>query len=140
MARPNHYFHGEWFVKRLPVLKLPVIIGAVFVLTACPAEMWIPVETVPRQAVPLAHVQYLETQPDRPYIVVGIITPEPGAYDTEAQAVKAMRNEAAKHGADAIFIESKAESGGWRFSVSPFGGGGGSTKDAVYRAKAIVWK
>ena len=61
-------------------------------------------------------------------------------YETEAEAVKAMRKEAAKHGADAIFIESATKEGGWRFGFSRFGGEGGSFSDVQYRARAIVWK
>ena len=120
--------------------KLAVICLVALLLCACPAEMWIPVETVPRQAVTMEHVQYLEEMPAKPFTVIGIITPPAGEYDTEAEAVKAMRREAAKHGADAIFIESRNETTGWKFSASPFGGSGGSSKDVVFRAKAIVWR
>ncbi len=42
----------------------------------------------------------------------------------------------AKYGADAIFIESQSESGGWRFK----GASGGSFSELRFRAKAIVWK
>jgi hypothetical protein len=52
----------------------------------------------------------------------------------------AMRKEAAKHGADAIFIELGTKEGGWRFGFSRFGGEGGSFSDVQYRARAIVWK
>ena len=51
-----------------------------------------------------------------------------------------MRKEAAKHGADAIFIESATKEGGWRVGFSRFGGEGGSFSDVQYRARAIVWK
>ena len=54
--------------------------------------------------------------------------------------MKAMRREAAKHGADAIFIESQSESSGWKFSGGPLGASGGSVKDVAFRAKAIVWR
>lgn len=102
--------------------------------------MWIPIQTVPRQRVNVEHVQYLEAPPDKPYDVVGIITPPVDEYDTEAQAIKDMREVAAKHGADAIFVESQTESSGWRFS-SGFGGAkGGTFKGVAYRAKAIVWR
>jgi hypothetical protein len=47
-----------------------------------------------------------------------------------------MLAQASKHGADAIFIESQTESGGWRFS----GASGGSFSELHIRAKAIVWK
>jgi hypothetical protein len=120
--------------------QLFTVLMAAILLTGCPAEMWIPIQTTPRQAVPLEHVAYLEVLPDKPYDVIGIITPPAGEYDTEAQAVKAMRREAAKHGADAIFVESQTESSGWKFSGGPFGASGGSFKNAVFRAKAIVWR
>jgi hypothetical protein len=97
------------------------------------------IETVPRQPVALEHVAYLEEMPAKPYTVVGIITPPLGEYDTEAEAVKAMRREAAKHGADAIFIESQTAASGWKFSAGPFGAKGGSSNDTAFRAKAIVW-
>jgi hypothetical protein len=119
-------------MKRLLILS----ISALLLLTGCPAEMWIPIETVPRQAVAWERVQYLEAPPDRPYTVVGIITPEAGAYDTEAQAVRAMKKEAAKHGANAIFIESKDATSGWSWR----GTKGGSFKEWEFRAKAIAYK
>jgi hypothetical protein len=56
--------------------------------------------------------------------VIGIITPPSRKYETPAEAVKAMRKEAAKHGADAVYIESQTRSGVWRFS---WGGGSGGT-------------
>ena len=72
--------------------------------------------------------------------MIGIITPPAGEYETEAQAVRAMRGIAAKYGADAIYIESQSESGGWKFG-SGFGGvSGGSFSELRFRAKAIVWK
>jgi hypothetical protein len=54
--------------------------------------------------------------------------------DTEAEALKAMKAVAAKHGADAIYVESQSESGGWKWS----GTSGGSFSDLRFRAKAIV--
>jgi hypothetical protein len=113
---------------------------AIMLLAGCPAEMWIPIETVPRAAVSFEHVQFIDSAPDRPYTVVGIITPPPGEYETEAQAVKAIRKEAAKHGADAIFIESKSESTGWKFDSGFLGAKGGAVKEMEFRAKAIVWQ
>lgn len=75
-----------------------------------------------------------------PFEVVGIITPVAGEYETEAEAVKAMRQQAAKRGADALYIESMSESGGWKFG-SGFGGvSGGSFSELRFRAKAIVWR
>lgn len=116
------------------------MVAVAIVLTGCPADMWIPIQTAPRQAVAFDHVAYLEEMPDRPFVVIGIITPPPGEYETEAEAVKAMRREAAKHGADAIFIESQSESSGWKFSAGRFGASGGSVKDMAFRAKAIAWR
>lgn len=52
------------------------------------------------------------TSPDKPYEVIGIITPPDDEYETEAEAVHAMRMEAAKHGADAVFIESQTQTSG----------------------------
>ena len=122
-------------MRRVAAVILLAVLAA-----GCPAEMWIPVETVPRAPVSFEHVQFLDSAPDKPYVVIGIITPEAGEYDTEAAAVKAMRKEAAKHGADAIFIESRSEATGWKFDSGFLGAKGGSFKEAVYRAKAIVWK
>jgi hypothetical protein len=121
-------------------MKLALLaIIALFFLTGCPSETWIPVSN-DRAAVYPNAVQFLDGPPSRPYEVVGIITPPAGEYDTEAEAVKAMRKQAAKHGADAIFIESQSESGGWKFG-SGFGGvSGGSFSELRFRAKAIKWK
>lgn len=119
------------------------IVLLVFVTSYGGPEVWIP-QGSSRPAVTREHVQFLEQPPSRPYAVVGIITPPSGEYDTLAEAVKAMRKEAAKHGADAVFIESYTESTGWRFSVggpgSWGGGSGGSVRNLNIRAKAIVWK
>jgi hypothetical protein len=121
--------------------KLLVFHSAVILLfTACPSEVWIPVAGSHRPAVVKGHVQFLEGPPERPHVVVGIITPPAGDYNTEADAVKGMSREAEQHGADAIYIESQTETGGWRFG-SGFGGwSGGSFKELRFRAKAIVWK
>ncbi len=102
-------------------------------------EMWIPVsENQP--AVKREQVRFLEGAPAEPYRVIGVITPPPGQYVTEAEAVKAMRRLAAKHGADAIFIESATEQGGWVTSKRPFvGASGRSTNELHLRAKAIVF-
>lgn len=110
-----------------------------FAFTGCPAETWIPLEPQ-RAAVVKGHVQFLDSVPTRPHEVIGIITPPAGEYETEAEAVKAMRRQAAKYGADAIYIESQSETGGWKFG-SGFGGvSGGSFSELRFRAKAIVWK
>lgn len=102
--------------------------------------MWIPIQAAPRAPVNFDHVAYLEEPPTRPYEVIGIITPPSDEYDTEAQAVKAVKKEAAKHGADAIFIESRSEGSGWKFDTGFLGAKGGSVKTMSIRAKAIVWK
>ncbi len=117
-----------------------LVFASLFLLTACPSETWIQVSqdraaTFPRQ------VQFVEGPPSRPYQVVGIITPPAGEYETEAEAVKEMQKQAAKHGADAVYIESQSESGGWKIGPG-WGGGlsGGSFSELRFRAKAIVWK
>lgn len=108
-------------------------------LTACPSEEWIAVNGIQRAAVAKGQVVYLEYSPTRPHEVIGIITPPAGEYDTEAEAVKAMKAIAAKHGADAIYVESQSESGGWK--IGTVGGlSGGSFSELRFRAKAIVWK
>ena len=112
-------------------------------LTSCGStEMWVPIASTGRTAVPFAHVQYLEAPPQRAHVIIGIITPPNEEYETYAELVKAMRKQAAKHGADAIYIESHTEVGGWRFSIGGFGRASGEEhpKDVTYRAKAIVWK
>jgi hypothetical protein len=63
----------------------------------------------------------LESPPQRPYVVIGIITAESDKYEIETEAVKAMRKEAAKYGADAIYVESATQQGGWRFGFSRWG-------------------
>jgi hypothetical protein len=114
-------------------------IVTLFFLTGCPSETWIQVSN-DRPAVYPGSVQFLDAPPTRPHEVVGIITPPSGEYETEAEAVKAMRKQAAKHGADAIYIESQSEAGGWKFG-SGFGGvSGGSFSELRFRAKAIKWK
>lgn len=120
------------FSALVPLLSL--------LLVSCPSETWIPLTAGQQPAVTRDHVQFLDSPPTRPHEVIGIITPPAGQYETEAEAVKAMRAQAAKYGADAIYIESQSESGGWRFG-SGFGGvSGGSFSELRFRAKAIVWK
>ena len=120
-------------------MKNIVLILALGFLASCGGpEIWIP-QGSSRPAVTREQIQFLDSLPQMPYRVVGIITPPTGEYETEAEAVKAMRKEAAKHGADAIYIESATKEGGWRFGFSRFGGEGGSFSDVQYRAKAIVW-
>ena len=53
---------------------------------------------------------------------------------------KAMQSWAAKHGADAIYIESQSEAGGWRFGTGFGSVSGGSFSELRFRVKAIVWK
>jgi hypothetical protein len=111
---------------------------ALAILTSCGGtETWIPLAPN-RPAITREQVQYLEDRPQRPYIEIGIITPPSGEYETEAEAVKAMRKIAARHGANAIYIESATKEGGWRFGFSRFGGEGGSFSDVQYRARALV--
>lgn len=118
-------------------IMLAIVLAAM--LTACPSETWIQVRNDRPAAYP-QQVEFLETPPSRPHEVVGIITPKTGEYETEAEAVKAMRKIAAKHGADAIYIESQSETGGWKVD-SGFGGfSGGSVSELHFRAKAIAWK
>jgi hypothetical protein len=126
------------------MLKNAALAAALALIVSCGGpEMWIP-QSASRPAVSREQVQFLDSPPQRPYRVVGIITPPTGEYETLAEAVKAMRKEAAKHGADAVFIESQTESGGWRFSFggpgSWGGGSGGSVRELTIRAKAIVWR
>jgi hypothetical protein len=116
------------------------LIVSLLLLAGCSTNMWIPVQTSPRASVPASHVQFLEAPPDRPFEVIGIITPPVDEYETEAEAVRAILKEAARHGADAIFIESQKEHEGWGFSAGMFGASGGSGMSTAYRAKAIIWK
>lgn len=128
------------FPMRKPTsLKDIVLASALFLFASC-QTVWIPLEKSPRAAVAKGQVQFLDSAPTRPHVVIGIITPPAGEYETEAEAVKGMRAEAAKHGADAIYIESQTESGGWRFGTGWGGASGGSFSELRFRAKAIVWK
>jgi hypothetical protein len=120
-------------VSRTSMLKNAVLIVALVTFVSCGGpEMWIS-QGNSRPAVKREHVQFLDSPPQRPYRVIGIITPPSGEYETVAEAVNAMRKEAAKHGADAIYIESQTESGSWGRRS------GGSFRDVSFRAKAIVW-
>src|SRR6266404_9114461 len=106
------------------MLKNTVLGAALVLFVSCGGpEVWIP-QGNSRRAVTREHVQFLDSPPERPYTVIGIITPPSREYETLAEAVKAMRKEAAKHGADAVYIESQTGSGVWRFS---WGGGSGGT-------------
>jgi ABC-type uncharacterized transport system substrate-binding protein len=89
----------------------------------------------------MAHVQYLESPPQRAHIVIGIITPKIGEHETLAEAVKVIRKEAAKRGADAVYIETQTKEGDWQFSIGGWGRPEGeSFSEMTFRAKAIVWK
>jgi hypothetical protein len=120
-------------------LSRALLAVVLFMLSGCPSDMWIAVNGIQRPAVAKGHVIYLESPPQRPYEVIGIITPPAGEYETEAEAVKDMLAQAGKHGADAIFIESQSEVGGWKFG-SVGGLSGGSFNELHIRVKAIVWK
>jgi hypothetical protein len=118
--------------------KATALVVTLAFLTSCGGpEVWIP-QGNSRPGVTREHVQYLDSPPQRPYRVIGIITPPSREYETLAEAVKAMRKEAAKHGADAVYIESQTGSGVWRFSWG--GGSGGTFREVTFRAKAIVWE
>jgi glycine/D-amino acid oxidase-like deaminating enzyme len=82
------------------------------------------------------NVEYLPAPPaaNRPFTVVGIITPS-GQFATEAEAVNALRQVAAQHGADAIFLEPLNLAAG----KSPDWWSGVATVGTTYRAKAIAW-
>ena len=117
--------------------KATALVLTLAFLTSCGGpEVWIP-QGNSRPAVTREHVQYLDSPPQRPYRVIGIITPPSREYETLAEAVKAVRKEAGKHGADAVYIESQTGSG-WRFSWG--GGSGGTFREVTFRAKAIVWE
>lgn len=120
--------------------RLLSLVIASFLFVGCPSQVWIPLEAQPRAAVFKGNVRFLDSPPTRPHVVIGIITPPAGEYETEAQAVKSMRGIAAKYGADAIYIESQSEAGGWRFGSGFGGASGGSFSELRFRAKAIVWK
>jgi hypothetical protein len=134
----RHYINTR--MKTLRVLFFAIVPLFSLFFVSCPAETWISLTSHQQPAVTRSHVQFLDSPPTRPHEVIGIITPPAGQYETEAEAVKEMRAQAAKYGADAIYIESQSESGSWRFG-SGFGGvSGGSFSELRFRAKAIVWK
>jgi hypothetical protein len=111
----------------------PVITLTLAFLTSCGGpEMWIP-QGNSRPAVTREHVQYLDSPPQRPYRVIGIITPPSREYKTLAEAVKAIRKEAAKHGADAVYID-------FRQDQAAGGSSGRTFREVTFRAKAIVWE
>jgi uncharacterized protein YceK len=118
--------------------RLAIAVTVLLVLNGCAAKAstWIPMDTATRATKAWQNVEYLEGPPgtDKPYTVVGIITPY-GEWPTEAGAINWMRYQAGLHGADAIFVESRTETSGWSFDRW----GGGSTDGVTYRAKAIAW-
>jgi len=93
-------------------------------------------DTATRATLYWQNVEYLEAPPgpDRPYTVVGIITPN-GTFATEAEAVDHLRRMAAEHRADAIFLESRTPSSNLNADWWSLGSSAGAT----YRAKAIAW-
>ena len=118
-------------VSGTSMLKNAILTVALMAFISCRGpEMWIP-QGNSHRGVTREHVQFLDSPPQRPYTVIGIITPPSRKYKTVAEAVNAMRKVAAKHGADAIYIDP--QTGSWR------GGSGGSLRDISFRAKAIVW-
>jgi hypothetical protein len=120
------------------ILHLSLLV--IFLSSCRGPEIWIP-QGSPRAAVTMAHVQYLESPPQRAHIVIGIITPKIGEYETLAEAVKVIRKEAAKRGADAVYIETQTKEGDWQFSIGGWGRPEGeSFSEMTFRAKAIVWK
>jgi hypothetical protein len=103
-------------------------------------EVWTPLDAAARASRDADDVEHLEALPDKPYTVIGIITPLANAYGSDAKAVKAMRTEAARHGADAIFIETHPEAGGWHFSAQSFEGSDDCSGYVIFHAKAIAWQ
>src|SRR6266446_2037274 len=79
-----------------------LLLLAIFLSSCGGPEIWIP-QGSPRAAVTMAHVQYLESPPQRAHIVIGIITPKIGEYETLAEAVKVIRKEAANVSYSPIF-------------------------------------
>ena len=113
--------------------KATALVVTLAFLTSCGGpEVWIP-QGNSRPAVTREHVQYLDSPPQRPSRVIGIITPPSREYETLAEAVKAMRKEAAKHGADAVYID-------FRQDQAAGGSSGRTFREVTFRAKAIVWE
>lgn len=55
-------------------------------------------------AVPVEHVQVLTQRPARSFVEIGLVTGFADALGSPASAIRKMREEAAKIGADAILI------------------------------------
>jgi hypothetical protein len=121
---------------RTVYLAATIVMILVFWGCVTKATEWVPMDTATRAAQYWQNVEYLEAPPgpDRPYTVVGIITPR-GAFGTEAEAINYLRQVAAEHGADAIFFETKPSTG----DAGPHWWDGGSPVDPTHRAKAIAW-
>jgi len=73
-------------------------------------DMWMPTDSRVRGGKPTENVVLLEREPtDRPFEVIGVITPPMTEYDSLAQAVNAARRIAAGKGADAVFLDKSAK-------------------------------
>jgi hypothetical protein len=115
------------------------LLGVLLTLVACaPLQMWVPIgDPAPRTAKAPGSVVLLEREPtDRSFEVIGLIVPPEDEFETYAAMINAARVEAAKRGADAMFIASETDKSGWGFS----GMSGGSVNTTAVRIKAIVWK
>ena len=90
--------------------------------------------------VPIDQVAFFEKAPeDRPYKVIGHVTPHPEAFDTYPDWVKAIRAAASLHGADAVFIDSQDIKESWFVRFNTLRARGGKEMQISYRAKAIIW-
>jgi len=73
-------------------------------------DMWMPTDSRMRASKPSESVVLLENEPtERPFEVIGVITPPMTEYDSLAQAVNAARRIAASKGADAVFLDKSAK-------------------------------
>jgi hypothetical protein len=87
MRKKSSILNKDLLQMRTSMLKNAAVILAFTLLTSCGGtETWIPL-AANRPAVTRGDVQFLEYSPQRPHIVIGIITPPAGEYDTEAEAV-----------------------------------------------------
>ena len=87
---------------------LALALTAALTTSACVTdrEMYVPVDSALRGPKDVRSVVLLDKEPDWPYTVIGIITPPPAEYDSMAEALNAARRTAARHGADAILVQS----------------------------------
>lgn len=100
------------------------IVATLVVLLSCVTadQMYVPMDTITRAPKQAQFVVLLDGAPDdRPFRVIGVISPPVGEYESYAEIVNAARKVAAKNGADAIYLEH-------------------TTGITGFRAKAIVWK